>query len=397
MDKPWFDVKLPINPGLVAVVGNKGSGKSALVDVLALLGFAECRDYSFLSSSRFRKRPPNFASDYQAKISWLCGRETSLRLSEDFSENSTPLVRYLPQKHLQLLCEELPEKGDTRFESELKRIIFGNLREEDRQNKATFEELIQARTSEQERMVEKYRLELRELNESIVSLKAPSSVLNSLEQKLLAKREEIERHDAQRPVVQDPDGDRALDPTTIAAQQLIAKLEGELWQLEERISKATEALALLRVGGTKLKSAIARVKEAEASAHRLIGELVIELDGIVAAEEVRSALSVEARTSVLEAALGQLRERYSQAAALLDANNAESLPSQRLAISEQMILAHRGLGAVQLRIQAQRASLQAWSKVRGDLVGKANESGSSQWIEGQIERVQSAGAACFTS
>ena len=29
----WFDFSLPLNPGLVAVIGNKGSGKSALSDI----------------------------------------------------------------------------------------------------------------------------------------------------------------------------------------------------------------------------------------------------------------------------------------------------------------------------------------------------------------------------
>jgi hypothetical protein len=34
----WFSGDLPLNHGLIAIIGNKGSGKSALADILALLG-----------------------------------------------------------------------------------------------------------------------------------------------------------------------------------------------------------------------------------------------------------------------------------------------------------------------------------------------------------------------
>lgn len=37
MPEKWFDnITIPLNPGLVAVIGNKGSGKSALTDIVAL-------------------------------------------------------------------------------------------------------------------------------------------------------------------------------------------------------------------------------------------------------------------------------------------------------------------------------------------------------------------------
>jgi hypothetical protein len=34
----WFNMELPLNPDLVAIIGNKGSGKSALADIIALTG-----------------------------------------------------------------------------------------------------------------------------------------------------------------------------------------------------------------------------------------------------------------------------------------------------------------------------------------------------------------------
>ena len=62
-EAPWFDFSIPLNPGLVAIIGNKGSGKSALSDIIGLLCKCSTMDNaSFLNSSRFRKKPKCYAS-----------------------------------------------------------------------------------------------------------------------------------------------------------------------------------------------------------------------------------------------------------------------------------------------------------------------------------------------
>ncbi len=41
-DHVWFDIEVPLSQDMVAVIGNKGSGKSALADILALAGNTHC-------------------------------------------------------------------------------------------------------------------------------------------------------------------------------------------------------------------------------------------------------------------------------------------------------------------------------------------------------------------
>jgi len=58
----------------VAVIGNKGSGKSAFSDIIGQV--CKCRTMgsaSFLNDNRFRKMPKNLASDYIAEIKWKDG------------------------------------------------------------------------------------------------------------------------------------------------------------------------------------------------------------------------------------------------------------------------------------------------------------------------------------
>src|SRR6266851_9370117 len=46
----WFSGKTPLNPGLVAIIGNKGSGKTALAETLGLLGnTSQSRGFTFLN------------------------------------------------------------------------------------------------------------------------------------------------------------------------------------------------------------------------------------------------------------------------------------------------------------------------------------------------------------
>jgi hypothetical protein len=56
LSEKWFDNTIPVNSGLVAVIGNKGKGKSALTDTLGLLcNTKQHRDFTFLSTDNFRQ------------------------------------------------------------------------------------------------------------------------------------------------------------------------------------------------------------------------------------------------------------------------------------------------------------------------------------------------------
>ncbi len=70
----WFkNVKIPISPELTIIIGNKGSGKSALVDIIGLLGESRQFEYfSFLSdegnNKKFKQR--GYAENFRATLTW---------------------------------------------------------------------------------------------------------------------------------------------------------------------------------------------------------------------------------------------------------------------------------------------------------------------------------------
>src|SRR6185312_8351000 len=56
-DDVWFDCDLLLNQDMVATIGNRGSGKSALADVLALAGDTpRAEHFSFLTKQKFREK-----------------------------------------------------------------------------------------------------------------------------------------------------------------------------------------------------------------------------------------------------------------------------------------------------------------------------------------------------
>ena len=62
----WFEnIGIEINSGLVAIIGNKGNGKSALSDSIGLVGNTpNHRDFSFLDRYKFRAPRPNRAENF---------------------------------------------------------------------------------------------------------------------------------------------------------------------------------------------------------------------------------------------------------------------------------------------------------------------------------------------
>ena len=75
LSEAWLDgCSIPLNTDLVAIIGNKGSGKSALADVIALMGRTRPDShFSFLQKNRFRGKSGDPAKHFTAGITWLNG------------------------------------------------------------------------------------------------------------------------------------------------------------------------------------------------------------------------------------------------------------------------------------------------------------------------------------
>ena len=135
----WFDdVVLPLNPGLVSIIGQKGSGKSALAEVVAYAtGSWETEE-----RDSFIGRAGSHLKELVATVKWADGRTSQARLGDDQSDDHQ--VRYLSQKFVERLCSE--DHIGTELVREIEAVVFSNLDPTETLNASTFDELRALRT-----------------------------------------------------------------------------------------------------------------------------------------------------------------------------------------------------------------------------------------------------------
>lgn len=134
--------KLALNPGLVAIIGARGSGKTALADAIA----AGCdATEGRLSNASFIVRAREHLDGVGVRLTWETG-DPSVRplLEESFDPSLYPRARYLSQKFV----EELSSADGLKDEllSEIERVIFEAHSTLERDGATDFGELLELRT-----------------------------------------------------------------------------------------------------------------------------------------------------------------------------------------------------------------------------------------------------------
>ncbi|KIL99370.1 ATPase involved in DNA repair [Paramagnetospirillum magnetotacticum MS-1] len=142
----WFpEATIPVNPGLVTIIGKKGSGKSALAEIVAV---AAEQPPSKNDPRSFLKRAKGHLKSATATVKWADGSETKqvLQAANGFSE---PRVRYLSQSFVEELCGA--EDGAAKLASEIEAIVFAHLDPTERLNASNFDELRKLKVERVER------------------------------------------------------------------------------------------------------------------------------------------------------------------------------------------------------------------------------------------------------
>jgi len=151
LDSPWLQTGvIPLNAGLVAIIGARGSGKTALADVIG----AGCDSISDAAWSSDAAANPSFLVRAQAllgngkvTITWAAGDPStrSLNGSDANGAMSYPRVRYLSQQFVEDLCSSTGMTDE--LLREIERVIFENHADHERDGAVDFAELLELRAS----------------------------------------------------------------------------------------------------------------------------------------------------------------------------------------------------------------------------------------------------------
>lgn len=138
---PWLTTsKIELNPGLVAIIGSRGSGKTALVDMIALGANAMSSDPG---PSSFLKRAFPHLGDGSVTLVWKDGATNQAYLRQIAELGADDWINveacYLSQHFVERLCAS--EGLATELRAEMERLVFEATDPTDRLEAESFEEL----------------------------------------------------------------------------------------------------------------------------------------------------------------------------------------------------------------------------------------------------------------
>lgn len=233
----WFDknAKINVNPGFVSIIGNKGSGKSALADTFGLLGDTkQSSHFSFLNESKFKSKKDNKAKHFNASIEWESGDISEKNLNDEVNENAVETIKCIPQNYLESICTEQLE--GSLFNDELKKVIFSHISNTEKLNFNTLDDLIRYKTKEKSHTIEIAKSEIAKFNIEIATLeiKLHPDYRTLINNKLHIKKQEKIAHERVKPVK--PEEKRK--PQTGVGQQ--KETEGITVSINEKVEKIIE-------------------------------------------------------------------------------------------------------------------------------------------------------------
>lgn len=160
----WFkDVEINFNPEMSVIIGNKGSGKTAIAEIVGLLGNSKnTDDFVFLRSDKFKKK--NLAKGFDATLSWYKGVHSNTKnLADTVNSSDNELVHFVPQNSFEKFCNE----SDQDFIKEINSVVFSRMRKENTLSFSSFEELINHEKSVIDDRKTEIGLKIDELSEKI--------------------------------------------------------------------------------------------------------------------------------------------------------------------------------------------------------------------------------------
>jgi ABC-type lipoprotein export system ATPase subunit len=388
----WFSGDLPLNHGLIAVIGNKGSGKSALADVLGLLGdtHTQAEDFSFLNRERFLEPKKGLGRMFKATCVWRSADAISRVLDEQVDRSLPERVKYIPQNYLEKICTELRESPTTAFDRELEDVIFSHVDPSERLGRASLRDVLAYRTSEKEAAVGQLVQKLSAANRRIASLEAQSTDEHrrGIESRLAQRRGELEAHDAAKPAeVKEPSHDPEEQAAAGAIKQELDTIVAEIQSLDEQIAHATQRLNDVSRRVAAADRLLERLTNLESALRDFQSESTedAELAGIDLARLVQFQVD---REPVLAAKEGASTER-DEARKSLDERDSESLAGRRKEASERAEATRLRLDEPNRRYQEYLHQLAIWNERRATIIGDdADDPASVRGLEATLAQLE---------
>ena len=289
----WFDEgEIPLNPGLVSVIGRKGSGKSALAEIISYAA----NSWATSEPGSFIKRAGTHLRNLSVTLTWADGETTTKRLGEEQSDDQK--VRYLSQKFVERLCAD--DHIGAELVGEIEAVIFSYLDPTDTLNASNFAELRAIKT-------EGIHSEGRRLRQEVVDLIREECVLLEEGKKIGEKRQRITTLKTEEAGLL-----KQMPPPSTDAER---KLLEELQKRRDELSAAQSDIAREKQKVQTVADIKTRLTSFRAQIRRFSTELLPLLDDVGIPQSERAAFTptfptdtdapLDKRVMELQAAIGK--------------------------------------------------------------------------------------------
>ncbi|MFZ1990664.1 MAG: hypothetical protein WAW96_12930 [Alphaproteobacteria bacterium] len=384
----WFDCDLDLNHDMIAIIGNKGSGKSALADILALAGDTErAGHFSFLDKKKFREK--KLASNFEVVATWADGSTTTHNLQDNPDPNRPEAIKYISQSYLETVCTETSADESSAFQHELRNVIFSHISEAQRLGKETLEELIEYKTEEINVEIARHKLDLSQKHSAIAALelKASPDFRLQVEEALKKKRQELEAHDAAKPTdVPKPDNLSEEQKAAYAAiENQLATDNAAVQAFELQITEGRrnqKVLAEQQSIAGKLEGRLSNIeneiKSQKQQSLSSFAALGLNVDDIITFKINRQPLVDKTAEIIAEKVAVDSK---------LNAELPQSLLSQHKAFQVKIDGLKNQLDAPSKRYQNYLQQLAAWQKRREEIDGSPDQPESLKFYEAQLKYI----------
>lgn len=387
IDEIWYDkTDISVNPGLVAIIGNKGSGKSAIADITSLCANTHNKNFSFLTQTKFRMpKPFDRSKSYEACVTWVDGSLSGkISLDSNSDENQPERVRYIPQNFLENLCTT---ENDREFEKELRSIIFQYLPDELKYGKTNLDEVIDYLSQEIEMSEKDISEKISECNKRIVDLeeKKNPNYVKSLENALELKRKALDNLLSVKPEeVKKPVHENNEEETK--KQKEIVVLVEELGKIEERINESQSQLTNESVKMQNLQKA----REQIIRISQNIESAIIEITPLLRSAELKieDIVSFSIKKEIIDSAIEKISTRISELKEKIKTEGPNSLYQQREKIKNEITEKQKQLGEADRLYQNYLNNKKEWEEKVSQIQGSAIIPDTIVYYESQIKYVK---------
>lgn len=386
MPEIWFEnIKIPLNPGLVAIIGNKGSGKSALTDILALCADTTNQNWSFLTPSKYRMtKPYNRSKQTEAFIIWYDNSYSAIKSLDMSSDVNQPeRVKYIPQNFLETLCTT---EDDNQFEDELKKIIFQYLDPAQRFGHNDLDGIINYLTRENTASCEEIKSKIKSVNKDIIELETmlvPAYKIK-LENELKYKQEQLSNaqlskpKEVVKPSLDDDPNAKKVKENIEKLQETCKQLLGSLQKLDEEREAVTKILQDISTSKERLDRLNLQIQSIKEEIRPLYENNKINIDEI---------LNVFYNPKIIETIVDELNEKLTSINIQLDVKDSNSTKSKYIETLKQLEDSKQKLSAPELEYQKYLKDKEDWELMMEKIIGTPEKDGTIKNLQARIDYI----------